>query len=389
MIHPFTNEQEALQQDLRTFGDEHIRESAMDYISDSTWPWPIYEQAAQRGLIGREFPEKFGGKNGSVVEECLVAEELCRADSSIGIAVHSGTIGCFPVNSYGNRSQKETILPQVTSGESITAIGLTEPDTGSSLSQISTGAERVGDSFEISGAKKWIANGISADWTVTLCRTGTDEAGPTGGLSLIIIPTDADGYRAREISKMGLDASEHAYIEFDNVVVPDSNVVGEADQGFSYITNWLTQGRLTTAAAHLGMAEGAFELALNYATNREQGGGPVSDYQGIRWKFADMKKSLSTSKAHLYSIAEALDRYYDHGQYNKVDLIEQSSVAKLNITEMAVDVTREAVQIFGGNGYQKKHRVEHFYRDAKAGTIYEGTSEIQRNTIGKTIFGEI
>ena len=371
------------------FGEEHIEPVAMEYVEAGEWPWDIYERAADEGLIGLPFEEAYGGQEASLVEQCLVAQAFCRADSSVGIALHGSMTGCYVLSSFGTPEQKERWLEPVTRGQITTGIGLTEPDSGSALAETTTTAERDGDEYVINGQKDWIANGVSGDWVATLCRTDPDPEKPHRGLSLIVIPTDADGYEATARDRLGLDAAEHARITYDDARVPVENLLGDEEgQGFYQALEWLEHGRVDIAAAHLGMAEGAFERALAYAHEREQGGQRIGDYQGLRWKLADMRTKIEVARSQVYRAARAIDAA-DAGEDVEENLIEQSSIAKLYATEAACDVTGEAVQVFGGAGYARENEVEHFYRDAKVGTIYEGTSEIQRNTIGKVLFDEL
>ncbi len=361
----------------------------MEYVKSGEWPWDVFAKAADADLIGRSFDQDIGGNQASLVEECLVAQEFCRADSSVGIAINGATVGCFAVSSFGSDEQRRRWLPSVADGEATSSIALTEPDTGSALSKVTTTAKIDGDEYVINGEKDWIANGVSSDWVATLCRTNPDSKGPHHGLSLIVVPTDADGYEAQARNRLGLDAAEHATVHYDDVRVPRENLLGEEEgQGFSQILEWLEHGRIEIAAAHLGMAEGAFDRALAYAKKREQGGQPIGDYQGMRWKLADMHKQLEVANAQVYRAARLVDQA-EAGEDVVESTTDQASIAKLYATEIACDVAEEAVQVFGGNGFARENEVEHFYRDVKAGTIYEGTSEVQRNTIGKVLFDEL
>ena len=378
-----------LRDSARAFATDHIEPVAMEYVESGAWPWEVYEAAATADLVGLPFEEEYGGREASLVDQCLVAQEFCRADSSVGIALNGATIGCTPVSSFGTPEQKERWLTPVTQGEITTAIALTEPDTGSALSEITTTAEPDGDEYVINGEKDWIANGASGEWVATLCRTDPSPDEPHRGLSLVVVPTDAPGYDARPRDRLGLDAAEHARVTYDDVRVPRENLLGEEEgNGFYQTLEWLEHGRVEIAAAHLGMAEGAFDRALAYAREREQGGQPIGDYQGIRWKLADMRKQIEVANAQVYRTARLIDAA-EAGEDVEERPIEQASIAKLYATEIACDVAEEAVQIFGGNGFARENEVEHFYRDVKAGTIYEGTSEVQRNTIGKVLFDEL
>jgi alkylation response protein AidB-like acyl-CoA dehydrogenase len=209
-------------------------------------------------------------------------------------------------------------------------------------------------------------------------------------LSLIVVPGDVDGLGREPIEKMGLMGNDHAEITYNDVRVPTENLLGDSEgNGFSQILNWLNEGhgRIAVSAVVLGQAEGAFERAKSYATTREQGGKPINEYQGMRWKFADMRTKTAVARSHLYNTARLASN--NTADQDKQTVIEQASITKLFVSEMADEVTREAVQVFGGNGYAKEYEVEHFYRDVKAGTLYEGTSEVLRDTIGKVVYEEL
>jgi alkylation response protein AidB-like acyl-CoA dehydrogenase len=384
-----TDRERKLRQQARSFGEEQIKPVAMEYVKSGEWPWEVLKAAADEGLIGLPFEPAYGGADATVVEECLVIEELCRADSSVGMALHGSMTGCTVVSEFGTHDQKKRWLEPVTGGEITTGIGLTEPDTGSDLAQASTSAERDGNEYVINGSKKWIANGRSGEWVATLCVTDPGAESRHRGLTLIVVPTDADGYKAETLDKLGLDATEHARIDYNGVRVPVENRLGEEEnQGFYQSLAWLKEGRVTISAAHLGMALGALDRALDYAKSREQKDQRIGDFQGMRWKLADMRTKIEVARSHTYRIARLIDRAED-GEDVSENLIEQASIAKVFATEAAIDVAEEAIQVFGGNGYEKESEVEHIWRDAKAGTIYEGTSEVQRNTIGKALFDEL
>jgi alkylation response protein AidB-like acyl-CoA dehydrogenase len=385
----FTEEEQALQERVREFGEEHIEPRIDEYADSQEWPWEVFEEAADAGLIGLPYGEEHGGQDASLVEECILSEEWNRADSNIGMALHGSMTGCLVLDKYGTPEQKERWMEPVLEGNAINGIGLTEPDAGSDMSGVTTTAEKDGDDYVINGEKKWIANGVSGICTATLCVTDPDAEPRYRGLSLIAVPTDADGYDATELDKLGLDAAEHAYIEYDDVRVPQENLLGEEEgQGFYQALSWINPGRVTIGASHLGMAEGAFDRALAYAKEREQGGQPIGDYQGLRWKLADMRTKIQVARSHVYDAARLVDRA-ESGEDVDYNPTEQASIAKLYATEISIEVAESAVQIYGGNGYEVANEVEHYYRDAKAGTIYEGTSEIQRNTIGKALFDEL
>lgn len=386
-----SSQQIALQERAHKFSQEYIKPASEEFVDSGEYPWGIFEQAAEEGLIGLWIDETYGGPGESLIEQCLVDEEFARGDSNIGLALHSSVVGCHVVSKFGTDEQKQRWIKPAVQGEITTSIGMTEPETGSALTEISTQAETDGNEYVINGEKRWIGNGSQSDWVATLCRTDPDVADGHEGLSLIVVPTDTKGFEAEPIDKMGLMGNDHAHITYDDVRVPTDNLLGEEGQGFNQVLDWLNEGhgRIAVSAAILGQVQGALDRAREYATRREQGGQPIKDYQGMRWKFADMKTKTEVARSQLYRAARIVSASRDDDESVAENPIEQASITKLYISEMADEVVREAVQVFGGNGYAKEYEVEHVYRDVKAGTLYEGTSEVLRNTIGKTMFDEL
>lgn len=386
-----TDEQRALRDRATEFAERHIRPAGPEYVDSGDWPWEIFEAAADEGLIGLWIDEEYGGPGESLVDQCLVDEAFARANSDIGLALHSSVVGCHVVSEFGTDEQKRRWIRPAVRGEATTSLGMTEPDTGSALGEISTVAERDGDEYVINGEKRWVGNGSRSDWVATLCRTDPDVARGHEGLSLIVVPTDTDGFNGEPIDKMGLMGNDHAELTYNDVRVPRENLLGDEEgRGFSQVLDWLNEGhgRIAVSAVVLGQAQGAIDRAKEYATEREQGGQSISDYQGMRWKFADMKTKIEVARSQLYRAARVASAH-KAGEDVYENPIEQASIAKLFVSETADEVAREAVQVFGGNGYATEYEVEHIYRDIKAGTLYEGTSEILRNTIGKTVFDEL
>jgi alkylation response protein AidB-like acyl-CoA dehydrogenase len=386
-----SSEQIALRERAHKFSQEHIKPANKEFVDSGDWPWDIFKQAAEEGLIGLWIAKEYGGPGSSLIEQCLVDEEFARGDSDIGLALHSSVVGCHVVAKFGSDAQKRRWIEPAVRGDITTSIAMTEPDTGSALKEVSTQAKKDGDEYVINGEKRWIGNGSRSNWVATLCRTNSDIEVGHKGLSLIVVPTNTEGFEGKPIDKMGLMGNDHAHITYDNVRVPTNNLLGEKEgQGFYQVLDWLNEGhgRIAVSAVILGQAQGALDRAKGHASQREQGGQPIKDYQGMRWKFADMKTKTEVARAQLYRAARIASAH-KAGEDVTENPIEHASIAKLYISEMADEVAREAVQVFGGNGYAKEYEVEHIYRDVKAGTLYEGTSEILRNTIGKTLFDEL
>lgn len=370
------------------FSEEYIRPNAMEYQDPESWPWDLLERAADRDLVGAWIDEDYGGRGEGLVEQCLIDEAFSRGDSNIGLALHSAIVGCHFVSEYGTAEQKERWLPPATSGEITTSIGMTEPESGSSLRDISTTAKRDGDEYVINGQKRWVGNGSTKGWIATLCRT--DDRSMRDSLSIIVVPSDTEGFDGEPIDKMGLEGNDHAKLTYEGARVPVENRLGEEGSGFDQVMGWLNEGhgRIAVAAVAVGQAQGALDRAIQYTREREQGGRPVSEYQGMRWKLADMKTKVEVARSQVYRAARVAAAHA-RGEDVEENPIEMASVAKLYASEAAIEVANEAVQAFGGNGFATEYEIEHVYRDVKAGTLYEGTSEILRDTIGKVLFDEL
>lgn len=299
-----TSEQIALRERAREFSQEYIEPAGEEFVDSGKYPWEIFERAAMEGLIGMWIDETYGGPGKSLVEQCLVDEAFARGDSNIGLALHSSVVGCHVVSKFGTDDQKRRWITPAVQGEGTTSIGMTEPETGSALTEISTRAETDGDEYVINGEKRWIGNGSKSDWVATLCRTDPDVADDHEGLSLIVVPTDTEGFEAESIDKMGLMGNDHAHITYDDVRVPTDNLLGEEEgQGFDQVLDWLNEGhgRIAVSATILGQVQGALDRAKEYATKREQGGQPIKDYQGMQWKFAEMKTQTEVARAVVQS----------------------------------------------------------------------------------------
>lgn len=380
--------QRQLRDRTRQFAEEHIRPNAMEYQEPDSWPWELFELAAEEDLIGAWIHEEYGGRGEGLVEQCLVDEAFARGDSNIGLALHSSIVGCHFVSEFGTDEQKERWLPPVTRGEITTSIGMTEPESGSSLHGISTTAKRDGDEYVINGKKRWVGNGSTDGWIATLCRTGSGSL--EDSLSVIVVPSSTEGFHGEPIDKLGLEGNDHAELTYDNARVPVEYRLGEEGAGFSQVMGWLNEGhgRIAVAAVAVGQAQGALNRAVEYTSQRDQGGQPVSEYQGMRWKLADMKTKIEVARSQVYRAARVAEAHAAGGDVDE-NPIEMASIAKLYASEVAIEVANEAVQAFGGNGFGTEYEIEHVYRDVKAGTLYEGTSEVLRDTIGKTLFDEL
>ncbi|MEM1579052.1 MAG: acyl-CoA dehydrogenase family protein [Archaeoglobaceae archaeon] len=375
----FSEDQRLLREAVKEFAEKEIVPNAKIYEEKEEYPWDIFRKAAKLGYIAPDLPEEYGGSNLDFLSCAIIAEELCRADSSVGSAIATAALGCPMIKYFGSDEQKEKYLPRVTSGKTPSAIAITEPDAGSDVAAIKTKAERVSDGWIINGTKTFITNGSISDWLVVLAKTNP-EAGYRG-ISVFVLEKNFRGFEARRIKKMGLKCHDTAEIFLKNVFVPEKNLVGAENAGFYQLMRFFNESRVAVASAQLGIAEGAYERALEYAKQRKAFGKPLIEHQAIAFKLADMFTAIETAKLIVYKAAWLIDK----GNANPAI----SSAAKLYASEVAINVCYEAVQIFGGYGYSKESDIERFFRDARAGTIYEGTSEIQRLIIARVLAGKI
>ncbi|HDJ25970.1 MAG TPA: acyl-CoA dehydrogenase, partial [Candidatus Bathyarchaeota archaeon] len=323
------------------------------------------------------FPEEYGGAGYGYVEAAIVAEEMCRADSTLGTALILSDIGCDVIMHFGSEEQKERYLSLVAGGKGLSAIALTEPARGSHLSaRLDTRAVRDGDEWIINGVKTLITNAPVASFYITLCQTDVGVEPPYRGQTLFIVDAGAPGLEATQIKdKMGIRASPTGEVSYSDVRVPGSAVVGQLNRGFYHALAFLDESRVEIAAQAVGIAQGALDRALRYAREREAFGRRLIGHQAIAHKLAEMATRVEAARLLVYKAAWLLDQ----GRLDPA----LSSMAKTLAGRVAVEVCDEAVQILGGYGYIGDYDVERFYRDAKVTEIYEGTKEIQLNTIAK------
>ncbi len=374
-----TDEQQAIQEEVRRFAENEIRPVASEYDEEEKYPHEVMDEAAKAGLLGPTIPLDYGGAGYSALESALIVEELFAADPGIGLCVASAGFGAESIIEFGSEDQKERWLPDIASGDAIMGSAISEPDTGSDVSSVSTRAERDGDEFVINGNKMWITNGSVGDFYVVLCQTDPDASGRYNGFSQIVVESDRDGFQADKITgKLGIRASDTAELIFDDVRVPEENLVGTEGGGFLQLMQFFDETRTMVAAQGVGIAKGAAERALDYAQEREQFGRPISDFQAIEHKLAEMHTQTEAARTLTRKSAWSVENRDDQ-------LTALASMAKEFASRVAVEVADEAVQIHGGAGYVNDFDVERFYRDAKITQIYEGTTEIQKNIIAREL----
>ena len=378
-----TEEQKQVREEVRKFAENEIKPVASEYDAEEKYPHDVVDKAAEMGLTGTQIPIEYGGAGYSTVEAMLISEELFAADPGVGLCVLSTSFGTESIEMFGTEEQKEEFLEPVARGEMISGAAISEPHAGSDVSSISTRAEKDGDEFVINGNKMWITNGTVADFVVALCQTDPEAEGRYNGFSQIIIETDRDGFSAEKITgKMGIRASDTAELVFDDVRVPEENLVGTRGAGFLQQMQFFDATRTGVAAQGVGIARGAAERALEYAEEREQFGQPIGEFQAIQHKLSDMFTKIEAARLLTFKSAWAVENDAD------ANLTMLASMAKEYGSRVAVDVANEALQIHGGAGYVDDFDAERFYRDAKITQIYEGTTEIQKNIIARELQGK-
>ncbi|HTV82962.1 MAG TPA: acyl-CoA dehydrogenase [Acidobacteriaceae bacterium] len=376
---PFTltEDQEALRREIRDFAAREIAPNVSRWDEASEFPADVVKQLGQMGLLGVTFPAELGGAGLGYVDYMLAIEELSAVDGSIGIIVAAHNSLCTNhIFLAGNDAQKQKYIPRLASGEWLGAWGLTEPGSGSDAAGARTTAVRKGDQWILNGNKTFITNGHYADVSVVIAVT--DKSQGTHGLSAFIVEKGTHGFRpGKKENKLGLRASDTSELIFEDCAIPAENLLGELGQGFVDAMRTLDGGRISIAALALGIGRGALDASVKYVKQRRQFGKAIAEFQGIQWKLADMATELDA--ARLLTLRAAVLK--DAGQR----VTQESAMAKLYASEVAVKICNEAVQLHGGYGFIKDYPVEKFYRDVKLCTIGEGTSEIQRMVIGREI----
>jgi alkylation response protein AidB-like acyl-CoA dehydrogenase len=378
-----TKEQEEIQKAAREFAEgEFDKDIALEHERNHAFPTEIWRKACQLGFIGLHFPEEYGGQGYGTFENVLVVEQFCRQDSGLGIAISLADFASEIILRFGTEEQKKKYLLPLTQGEAISSGGFTEPDHGSDITLMNTRAQREGEDYVINGAKTFITNGPIGHFVVLLCQSEL-EAKPTyRGQSVLIVEKGTPGYDVTEIKeKMGIKMSPTGELTFDNVRVPAAQLVGKEHRGFYQVLEFFDESRIEIAAQAVGIAQGAFDRALDYVQKRHQFGQRLSDFQVTRHKLADMATQIETARLLVYKAAWNFDK-------GTVDP-QLTSMAKMVAGRAAVQVADEAIQLLGGYGYMLEYEVERFYRDAKIMEIYEGTREIQKNTIASALLGRL
>jgi alkylation response protein AidB-like acyl-CoA dehydrogenase len=361
----------------RDFARQHIKPFVMEWDEAQTFPLSVFKEMGKLGMMGVLVPEKYGGAGLSYYEYIAIIEEVSKVCGSIGLSLAAHNSLCTGhILQFGNEAQKEKYLPKLASAEWLGAWGLTEANTGSDAGNMQTTAVKDGDDWVLNGTKCWITHGKSCDVAVVIARTGAPRS--SGNSTAFIVEKGTAGFSGgKKENKLGMRASETAEMIFDNCRIPDANRMGEVGEGFRQSLKILDGGRISIAALGIGIARGAYEASIQYSKERHQFDQPIANFQGISFKLADMATEIE--------VAELLTLQAADKKMAGLPMTKEAAMAKYYSSEVAVKVSNDAVQVFGGYGYTKDFPVEKYYRDSKLCTIGEGTSEIQKIVIAREV----
>lgn len=373
----YSENQHMISNMIRDFAEKNIRPNVMVWDEAQTFPVELFKQLGTLGLMGIMVPQEYGGSGFGYFEYVTAIREISKVCGSIGLSVAAHNSLCTGhIMNFGSEIQKQKWLPKLATAEWIGAWALTEPNTGSDAGNMKTVAKLEGDEWIINGSKNFITHGKSSQVAVVIARTG--EIGESHNKTAFVIEKGVAGFSAgKKENKMGMRASETTELIFDNVRVHKDNVLGNVGEGFIQAMKILDGGRISIAALSLGIAEGAFEAAVAYSKERQQFNQSISNFQGVSFKLAEMATEIEAATLLTYRAADMKNK--------GLPMTKEAAMAKYQASEVAVKVANDALQIFGGYGYTKDYPVEKFYRDAKLCTIGEGTSEIQKIVIAKSI----
>jgi alkylation response protein AidB-like acyl-CoA dehydrogenase len=372
-----TSEQAMIKRTIREFAEEEVAPGAIERDKTKQFPTEIFKKLGELGMLGLPFPEEYGGAGADTVSFAIVTEELSKACASTGITYSAHiSLGGAPINLFGTEEQKQKYLAPICTGESLGAFGLTEPNAGSDAGGTQTTAKEVDGEYIINGSKNFITNASYAKHLAMTAITGNVDGNKE--ISAIIVPTDAPGFSVIDnYEKMGLNASNTTQLVMEDVHVPVENLLGKKGEGFKQFLVTLDGGRIGIGAMAVGVAQAAYEKALQYAKERQQFGRPISQFQAIQFKLADMAMKIELARNMVYKAAWLKDQGRPFSK--------EASMCKLYASEIAMEVADQAVQIHGGYGYMREYEVERYMRDAKLLEIGEGTSEVQRMVIARLI----
>jgi len=381
MDYLFTDEQKMVQELARKIADEKIRPVAAKYDQSEEYPWDIIKVIAEADLFGLFIPEEYGGMGTSVLNLCIAIEELSRACGGIAVCYAASALGTFPIVLFGTEEQKKKYLPDLAKGKKIAAFAVTEPEAGSDASAIKTTARKEDNYYVLNGLKHFITNGGDAQIYTVIAMT--DKTKGARGASAFIVEKGAPGFTfGKKEEKLGIRASSTRELVFTDCKVPKENLLSKEGMGFIVTMKTLDLSRPGVGAQAVGIAQGALDVAVKYAKERHQFGKPISSFQGIQWMLADMATKVEAARALVYACAREIDA-------GRRDVAKDSAIAKMYASDVAMEITTNAVQILGGYGYMRDYPAEKYMRDAKITQIYEGTNQIQRNIIALQLIKEM
>ncbi len=381
MDYLLTEEQVMLRDLCRQITDEKITPIAAQLDKSEEFPWEVVKVMAESDIFGVYIEEKYGGMGGGLLELCIATEEFSRGCAGIALAFSATALGTDPILLFGSEEQKEKYLPSIAAGKRLAAFAITEPAAGSDASAMQTTAKKDGDHYILNGTKHFITNGGEAEIYTVVAMTNKDRG--ARGASIFIVEKGTPGFTfGKKEDKLGIRGSATRELIFTDCRVPKENMIGKEGQGFLIAMKTFDMSRPGIGAQAVGIAQGAFEASVKYAKERKQFGKSISSFQGIQFMLADMATQIEAARALIYASA----RQIDAGSTKTVS--KDSSMAKLFASDVAMKVTTDAVQIFGGYGYMKEYPVEKYMRDAKITQIYEGTNQIQRNIIALNLIKE-
>jgi len=373
----FTEEQNMMREVAREIAEKRIRPVAAEFDESGEFPWEITKAIAEADLFRVFIPEEYEGMDlgTPITNMCIVTEELSKACGGIALGFAATGLGTMPILIAGNEEQKAKYLPRIASG-TLAAFALTEANAGSDASAVATKAVADGDHYVLNGTKQWITNGGEAEIYTVFCVTDATR-GPRG-VSAIVVEKGTPGFTfGKKENKMGIRASATRELVFQDCRVPKENLLGKEGMGFFIAMKTFDMSRPGVASQALGIAQGALDLAVKYSRERRQFGQPISAFQGLRWMLADMAMKIEAARALIYAVA----KWIDQAKPKKAAMY--SAMAKCFASDVAMEVTTNALQVFGGYGYMKEYPIEKYMRDAKITQIYEGTNQIQREEISK------
>jgi len=375
------NEQQIMIRDLaREIAKGKIKPKAAEYDEKEEFPWEIMKLLADSDLFGVYIEEKYGGTGGGVLELAIATEELSRACGGVAVCFAASALGTYPIILFGSEEQKKKYLPDLASGKKLAAFAITEAEAGSDASNMQTTARKEGDFYVLNGTKQWITNGGEAQVYTVIAMT--DKTKGARGASAFIVEKDTPGFTfGKKEKKLGIRASSTSELVFTDCKIPKENLISREGMGFIVAMKTFDSSRPGVAAQAVGIAQGALDLAIEYARQRVQFGKSISSFQGIQFMLADMATAVEAARSLVYASC----RHVDSGAKS---LARESSMAKLFASDVCMKVTTDCVQIFGGYGYMRDYPIEKFMRDAKITQIYEGTNQIQRDIIARHLIRE-